>query len=431
MISIDKLYSLFLDSDGVSTDSRKIEKGCLYIALKGDNFDGNDFALESIAKGAKYALVSNESLVDNIKIFYSEDTLSSLQRLAEFHRKKFTIPVIGLTGTNGKTTTKELITKVLQQKYKVCSTQGNLNNHIGVPLTLLNINSNTEIAVIEMGAGGLHEISTLVNIAHPTHGLITNIGKAHLLGFKSVDGVKKTKGELYDYLISSNGTIFYNSDDNVLIDMIAEKGAKSIVSYSKDNTTIETSNTPFLQFKINEKSVNTKLIGQYNINNILAAICIGQYFDIEEDLAIEAIESYNPSNNRSQFLETANNSIVIDAYNANPVSMEASIINFSKIDRPNKVYILGDMLELGEDSLKEHYNIYSLLSKITTSDDTIYLVGDQFKSCLNETHIKENFKHFNSNLQLKDFLINNPINNSFILIKGSRGIKLEVTLECL
>ncbi len=431
MVSIDKLYSLFENSTGVSTDSRNIKEGNLYIGLKGDNFDGNNFAEEAINKGAKYAIVSNSSLKNDTSIFYVENTLTTLQKLAEYHRKKYNIPVIGLTGSNGKTTTKELIKSVLEKKYRVCSTQGNLNNHIGVPLTLLNIDSKTEIALIEMGAGGLREIETLVNIAYPTHGLITNIGKAHLLGFGSLEGVRKTKGELYDHIIAHNGTIFYNSNDCTLVEMLQERGAEKIIPYSSQGVNIDNSKNPFLSFSQNGSRIETQLIGQYNINNILAALCIGEFFNIDKDLSIDAIQSYTPSNNRSQFLKTSNNSIVIDAYNANPVSMEASITNFAKLDHPNKVYILGDMLELGEDSIAEHYNILKILNEITSSNDLIYIVGNQFKTCTNDSYYKENQISFISNIELKEYLKNNPLKGKFILIKGSRGIKLETVIDFL
>jgi len=432
MIEISELHKLFLECKKVSTDSRNIELNSIFFSLKGQNFNGNQFAGQALSKGAKYAIVDDPNVVSNNSYILVSDVLDTLQKLANFHRNQFTIPVIAITGTNGKTTTKELINAVLSKKYKTISTKGNLNNHIGVPLTLLEINENTEIAIIEMGANHPNEIENLCTMANPNLGIITNIGKAHLEGFGSFDGVIKTKTELYRYLNTNKGTIFINSTDNILIDNINNINCE-IIKYGtkKDNFCYGKilESELFLSFSfasnnIPEIKVNTNLIGQYNFFNALSAVAYGLYFNVDKLLIKEAIENYIPQNNRSQLLKTKYNTIILDAYNANPTSMSAAINNFFNIKAENKIIILGDMFELGDYAMNEHNKIISLLEDFNF--DEVYLVGTNFGS------IKHNkYKTFEDIETLKNELLKNNIKNKTILIKGSRGMKMEQLTEVL
>ena len=435
MISnIPELYNLFLKSAGVTTDSRNIAKGQIFFALKGDNFDGNEFALQALENGASYAVTDNGSLRGNDRIVVVENVLTTLQQLARHHREQFSIPIFALTGSNGKTTTKELISAVLASKYKVLQTSGNLNNHIGVPLTLLKITTDTEIAVIEMGASGPAEIDLLCSIAKPQAGLITNIGKAHLLGFGSLQGVIQAKGELYSYLHNTGGTILFNCDNRILVTMIAEREGVKSIPYGKsvNNAQINppTPDKPYLSLTLNGNTpINTKLIGDYNTDNILAAIAVGQLYNVTEAECIRAIESYNPSNNRSQLLVKGAYTIIVDAYNANPTSMRAALDNFMKLKYNLRGVIIGDMLELGNDSLEEHKAIISYLSGLDI--EYIFVVGKEFKKAAISMNLSNDKFVFtdNSSLMYNYLSENKPPENATFLIKGSRGIKLERTLE--
>lgn len=434
-MDLRKLYNLFLSSSGVVTDSRKIVKNSIFFALKGDNFDGNTFAADSITAGALCAVVDDRNLPDNPKFIKTENVLTALQQLAAMHRKELGIPVVGLTGTNGKTTTKELITTVLATKYRVCSTSGNFNNHIGVPLTLLSLDNTVQIAVIEMGASSKGEIEILSNIACPNVGLITNVGKAHLLGFGSFEGVMKTKGELYDYLTIHNGLAFYNADNPYLTDMIALRDSLRTKKYGleHDGYKIEksTAKNPFLKLKCpGGRVIKTNLIGGYNADNIIAALTVGAYFEVDPGKAADAIEAYIPSNNRSQLMKGKHNTLIIDAYNANPSSMRVSLENFRNLQAKTKALIIGDMLELGTESTKEHKAILELISDI--NPQKIFLVGKEFRNAAeNNKYFQDKALFFENSLLLRDYLKENPIKNFSILIKGSRGTKLENTIESL
>ena len=424
-MNISSLHKIFLSSNGVNTDSRTIKKGEIYFALKGENFDGNEYAEKALDSGAKYSIIDKPSYKKSNNYILVDNVLKTLQGLASYHRSKFNIPVIGITGTNGKTTTKELIYTVLSKKYKTNATIGNLNNHIGVPLTLLKINSNTEIAIVEMGANHLGEIDFLCNIAKPNFGIITNIGKAHLEGFGSFEGIIETKKELYNYITNNNNFLFVNYDDKLLSSLL---NTKKIISYGTNNKADTkgkiTDSTPFVSFEFNEsRIINTKLIGNYNFYNALAAASIGKHFGVNtEDIEL-ALASYSPENMRSQLMKTKINRIIIDAYNANPTSMENAIINFKNINSENKVLIIGDMLELGKYSENEHYEIIKLIKELGFKN--VYLVGNEFYKT------ESNYNKFMTASDLIKYVKTNRIENSFILLKGSRGIKLETLVEYL
>lgn len=427
-MNIEPLYRQFIKHPVVTTDSRKITRDCIFFALKGDNFDGNAFANQALQEGAAMAVIDNAEymtegclLVDNV--------LQSLQSLANYHRRKFEIPVISITGSNGKTTTKELITAVLSSHYEITATQGNLNNHIGVPLTLLGIHSKTEIAVIEMGANHQGEIKELCKIAEPTHGIITNIGKAHLGGFGGYEGVIKAKTELYSWIKSSNGTAFINADNPLLVEK--SNGLNCIFYGTGENNYVQAELIPdddYLSLKYyndsNSTCIHTQLIGSYNFENTLAAICIGKTFQVPQAKIIASIEQYTPSNSRSQLLKTKRNTIILDAYNANPSSMQAAIRNFVRIKADKKLMILGDMLELGEESTFEHTSIVELAlsHKLTNS----IFVGSEF--C--KTKHPE-MRYFANSQEAHDYLEHEQISGFTILLKGSRGIKMEKILDTL
>ena len=430
MTSIETIYSCFQKSTKVSTDSRKIENGCIFFALKGANFNGNKYAHDALKKGAAFAIVDEAEYATNDKILLVDDVLTSLQQLAHHHRKLLGLPILAITGTNGKTTTKELISTVLEKKFNVSFTQGNLNNHIGVPITLLAMNEHTEFGVVEMGANHPGEIADLCKIADPDFGIITNIGRAHLEGFGSFEGVIKTKGELYDYLRKKNGIVFYNADNKLLEEI--GKALPKRISYGKENAlfTGETiQSPPFLHVKANFKKgvlyLNSNLIGDFNFENILAAACIGNYFDVDPLKIQQAIKEYQPTNNRSQLINKGNIKIIMDAYNANPTSMAASIESFLENLKGNKYLILGDMLELGEYSEEEHSKIVEMIPENLKS--SIFLVGKEFSKVNTGDGIKS-FIHVD---ELCAYLKNEPIKNGNILIKGSRGIQLEKVLDLL
>jgi UDP-N-acetylmuramoyl-tripeptide--D-alanyl-D-alanine ligase len=423
---MQQLFNLFYECASVSTDSRKINKDVFYIALKGENFNGNKFAKEAINKGAKYAIVDEKEYSDNEKIFYVENGLSFLQGLANHHREKFSIPVIGITGSNGKTTTKELIANVLTQKFNVLFTQGNLNNHIGVPLTLLQLSNEHDIAIIEMGASKLKDIKELTDIANPTHGIITNIGSAHIEGFGSYEGVLKTKKELYDAIETVGGTLFYNQDDEILGSNLP-KGIEAISYGTSKESDVHGHLLEFIpevEFKWSSKeyhsdAIKTKIIGKYNFYNMLAAICIGNYFEVDPELINKGIAEYEPSNNRSQVLKTKNNTLILDAYNANPTSVKSALESFQLMPNKDKFFILGDMLELGENSIDFHKEIIQI-----TKENNLQgiFVGSIYQKIAKED---TTIMAFHSTEDAKEFLITAHPSNNLILLKGSRSIGLE------
>ena len=433
-MEIKHLYDIFKQCNSVTTDSRNCKRDAMFFALKGDNFDGNKYAVQALNDGCKYAVVDDASLAGiSDSIFIVDDVLTALQQLASYHRQTLNAKIIGITGTNGKTTTKELISSVLSKKYKVWFTQGNLNNHIGVPLTLLSMPTDTEIGVIEMGANHIGEIDFLCRIAQPDLGMITNVGKAHLEGFGSFEGVMEAKAELYKYLNRKQSPTFININNNYLIKMFGD--GKSISYGTSSDTYITGQNaqaSPNLEFewKRNKSETwehtKTKLTGIYNFENALAAVCIGAYFDVADVDINNALSEYTPVNNRSQLISTNRNKVFMDAYNANPDSMNAALRNFGAIDFPKKIVILGGMKELGKDSYKEHENLLKQIVEINVV--SCYLVGNEFTPFLSE------YKHYNwfeSTTQLCEYLSQNPVDDALILVKGSRSNKLETVLERL
>ena len=413
-----ELYNYFKESSSVSTDTRLINKGSIFFALKGENFDGNKFAEEAIKSGASYAVIDDQSL-NNPKFIKVKNVLKSLQDLSKFHRSKLLkTKIIALTGSNGKTTTKELISEVLKKKYKIISTIGNLNNHIGVPLTLLRIKQNTEIAIVEMGANHLNEIKLLTDIINPDFGLITNFGKAHLEGFGSIEGVIKGKSELYDFLIKNDKKAFINNDDYIQNQFIGDK-----ISFSKEDKSNyifkEVKDTNYAGLNYNDFIVDSKLTGNYNYHNIAFATSIGLYFNISIEKIKEAISNYIPSNNRSQIIKKNNKLIILDAYNANPTSM-ISAINSLIVKQGKKSVILGDMFELGNQSEKEHHDLIDFCVK--NNFENIFLIGNEFFKQKDKFEIPFFYKTKDElNKHIKKF----PITSKYILIKGSRVMRME------
>lgn len=422
------LLDAFRKSSGVCTDSRKLFPGCMFFALKGENFDGNLFAAKALEGGAACAVVSSGSgiLPGTEGYIVVDDTLEALQALARRHRSSFRIPVIALTGTNGKTTTKELLCSVLSARYNVTATEGNLNNHIGVPLTLLRIDANTEIAVIEMGANHPGEIALLASIALPDYGLITNVGKAHLEGFGSFDGVKAAKGELYDYLQRTADTAFCNSDDDIIQSMVSGRPDLKTVRYGVRSAGVEilpsSTEFPFLRLMLPDGTeVSTHLIGDYNASNVMAAICVGRHFGIPEADAASAISRYVPVNMRSQLKRTGQNLLILDTYNANPTSMKASLDNFFRSGFEHKAVILGDMLELGQDSEYEHS---AVLEHLEDADVELkIMVGPRFSSVGNGKENRNTF-FFKDVEEAGKWLEETPLKGFTVLLKGSNGIRL-------
>lgn len=449
MTTTQQLYQLFLQHPVICTDTRKIGAGSLFFALKGDKFDANTFAEKAIEAGAAYAVIDNPVYQLNEKYLLVDDVLTALQDLARHHRQQLSIPVIGLTGTNGKTTTKELINAVLSQHFKTQATQGNLNNHIGVPLTILTINTSHQVAVIEMGANHQKEIELLCSIAQPSHGLITNVGKAHLEGFGGVEGVKKGKGELYDYFLKSESlqvrksgspsSVFINSDDNTLLEMAGARKLHDVVYYGTNTIDDLVSgelveNSPLLGLEwANNKTgevykVKTQLTGAYNLHNILAAITIGTYFNIPAAEINAGVEGYQPKNNRSQIVQTATNTLICDYYNANPSSMFVAIENIGKLDAKRKVLILGDMFEMGPESAVEHASV--IQKALDTEVDERIFIGKDFLSQNSKFKIQNQDVTFYATAE--DAIAGlkaGPITGSTILIKGSRGMALERLVE--
>lgn len=430
-MQIEALYDLFLANPTISVDSRNVTPGCLFFALKGEQFDGNQYAAEAISKGASYAIVDDKQVATDPRFVLVNDVLATLQQLARYHRRHLSIPVIGITGSNGKTTTKELTGAVLGMRYQTFYTKGNLNNHIGVPLSVLSINAGTQIAVIEMGANHQGEIAQLCEIANPEYGLITNIGKAHLEGFGGYSGVIKAKSELYDHIRKNKGKLFVNADDELLMQL--SDGVDRIVYGHAREAAVSgeiSSEFPFLEMKVKFKAgksvyLKTQLIGNYNFTNIMAAACIGQFFGVSPQDACVAVSNYQPENNRSQFIRTSHNKIVMDAYNANPSSMQAALKHFAKFPAENKVLILGDMLELGDESDHEHRQIVELA--LSVGAGLIILVGKNFSQV---NHHNAIITYANVDEAL-DRLDRRLLKNATILIKGSRGIKLEKMLDIL
>lgn len=429
-MTVKDLYDLFLKNPVISTDSRQVPEGALFFALKGDQFDGNEFAGVALEKGASFAIIDDPKHKNDERCILVDNVLIALQKLANHHRKKFSIPVLAITGTNGKTTTKELISAILSSKYRTLATEGNLNNHIGVPLTLLKLRPDTEFAIVEMGANHPGEIDFLCRIAEPTHGIITNIGKAHLEGFGGFEGVVSTKTELYRYLEASGGTAFVNTANTILAEH--SKGMK-IISYETGNNgspvNPDDPEDPFLKMEIQidgkRLQLSTRLFGRHNSENIFAAVCIGQYFNVEAEKIREAIEGYQPSNNRSQVHKTGSNILILDMYNANPSSMELALRNFAESGYKNKGLILGDMLELGQACDPEHQLILELIEQLGFHD--VYLVGPVFTR-LNR---KREWICFHDSDLARMWFEHHKIKDAAILIKGSRGIRLEKIVELI
>ncbi|MGF1922545.1 MAG: UDP-N-acetylmuramoyl-tripeptide--D-alanyl-D-alanine ligase [Bacteroidia bacterium] len=433
MTSIELLYQQYLKHPVVCTDTRTITEGCLFFALKGENFDANTFATKALVQGAALAIVDSKELASHEHCFFVPDVLSTLQDLARHHRQQLKIPVIGLTGSNGKTTTKELIRAVLAEKYRTFATKGNLNNHIGVPLSILSLPLDTEIAVIEMGANHQKEIEMLCEIAQPTHGLITNVGMAHLDGFGGFEGVKKGKAELYTYLKETGGYAFIYRDNEDLMEMSKAIGLNKIVFYGRSVDNIINgelvSNDPFIELRWRNSTstyiAKANLTGTYNFENILASICIADFFHVSAEEIGRGLANYFPVNNRSQLKKTAKNTVICDFYNANPSSMSAALKNLHALSNNKKVVIIGDMFELGNEATKQHQKIIELSNQFPF-DEQIF-IGDHFFGFKNEF----SGKFFKTRDEASIFLAENPIEESLVLLKGSRGMALEQLLPLL
>jgi len=423
MSLIEQLYQQFKNSTGICTDTRKIKQGNIFFALKGPNFNGNLFAKQAIDQGCSMVVIDEPNdLLNKKDYFLVKNVLKALQLLANHHRKTLNIPIIGITGSNGKTTTKELAYEVLRQKYKTYATKGNLNNHIGVPLSLLELSTEEEVAVIEMGANKKGDIKELCEIAEPNFGLITNIGKAHLEGFGSVEGIKKTKGELYDFVATHGQKILVNKNEKALIEMSKDISDKSFYGDSFPLISLN----PYIVFENkNGKKINTKLIGAYNHQNILSALAIADFMKVDNDKAIDAIANYSPKNNRSQIIQKQNTTIVLDAYNANPSSMVSAISSFEKLHAEKKALLLGEMLEIGNDSSQEHKNL--LDTALSIEPASVIVFGKEFSPFKNEY---PNVLFFEEKEALKDYINTKLIDIDAILIKGSRGNKLEEVVDC-
>lgn len=433
-MELQALYNLFKQHPSVSTDTRNILPDSIFFALKGSNFNGNEFAEQALISGAAYVVIDEEKYKKNDRFILVEDALETLQALAHVHRKQLNILFIGVTGTNGKTTTKELLHAVLSKKYKTYATKGNLNNHIGVPLTLLAIDHSIEMAIIEMGANHIGEIDFLCRIAEPTHGLISNVGKAHLEGFGSFEGVKKTKGELYDWLEANQGTLFLQGDNPFLKEMAEQRHIDKVVKYgfSESNAIIGRliKADPLLQIEWHLQQseeifhADTQLAGSYNTENFLAAIALGHYFHVPLTLINNAISEYKPTNNRSQITKTDRNTVICDYYNANATSMEAALTNMRIIEATHKVVILGDMFELGEESSYEHKKVVELAK--TISGARLIFVGKAFYE-----HQDVGGEFFETTSDAKVALLSNPISHATILLKASRGMAFEKLMDVL
>lgn len=438
-MTIEQLHATFLScGQRYTTDSRKIEGGGIFWAIRGENFDGNDYALKALEDGAAYAVVDSDSKAASSGgqgIIAVENTLTAFRELATYHREHTLhdgkrIPMLALTGTNGKTTTKELVKAVLATKYRLCATEGNLNNNIGVPMTLLRLTPETELAVVEMGASHPGDIRELVDIAHPDCGLITNVGRAHLLGFGSFEGVKNTKAELYDYIFSVGGTCFVNAESDDLKELAAMRQGMKTVMYGKSlqHAAILPSDAmhPFLRLTVNENGmeigINTSLVGSYNADNVLCALAVGKFFGIAPEAAARAIEGYQPSNNRSQMVHSASNHIIVDAYNANPSSMAAALDNFAAVNADRKAVMLGDMLELGAESVPEHARVLDRVENL--HPELAIFVGGEFAAAASEKQ-KACFLFFDTSALAADYVATVALSGYTILLKGSRGTRME------
>lgn len=420
---LDQIYKLFLQTPKITTDTRTPLKDSIFFCLKGENFDANEMVDLALEKGAEYVVTQNRKFVDHKRCFVVDDPLQTLQALALKHRHSLQIPVIGITGTNGKTTTKELIATVLSQKYSVKATEGNLNNHIGVPLTLLSIDSSHEIAVVEMGANHPNEIAMLCQMVRPTYALVTNVGSAHLEGFKSFENIVTTKMALYDFVIRHGGTLFVNSQDQLLQDEVTKRLRENRMIQPVEKVNFNTEGdipfklTPYLQLTLLGQEVQTQLTGQYNLPNIAAATAIGTYFKVPDAEMIQAIQEYTPRNARSQIKKVGTNLVIADYYNANPTSIQAALANLDLIEYNSKVAIIGDMFELGEQSPEEHNHVIELVDRYKIK---AFFIGANFYQHKNTRH-----QFFQNLSELNQHLKKHPIENSLLLIKGSRGIHLE------
>ena len=424
-MQMEQLYKIFLAHPSVQTDTRKLKENDLYFALKGPNFNGNLFAQKALDTGAAYAIIDEPADFTDERLIEVDDVLTTMQLLAKYHRQQFTIPFIAITGSNGKTTTKELLHEVLNSTYKTYTTEGNLNNHIGIPLTILKVKADAEIALIEMGANHQKEIESYCAFTLPTHGLITNCGKAHLEGFGGVEGVRKGKGELFDYLRANNGTAFIMNDYDYLIDM--SKGIAAIKTYGTHNAEITgkvKNSTGFLEVVVTKgaaiNTIKTQLVGEYNLPNVLAAVAVGKYFTVTDDKIKAALENYTPSNSRSQLIEKGSNKIILDAYNANPTSMKAAIENFAKMEGDEKVLLLGGMMELGTESLQEHQSIINVIGNYKWK--AVVLVGGDYHK------LQHPYINFENSLQAREWFYQQQFVHTLFLIKGSRSMQMEKIL---
>jgi UDP-N-acetylmuramoyl-tripeptide--D-alanyl-D-alanine ligase len=425
-MQIEQLYQIFLANPSIQTDTRKLKPGDLFFALKGPSFNGNLFAKKALDAGAAYTIVDEPTGFEDDRIIHVEDVLTALQGLAKYHRQQFTIPFIAVTGSNGKTTTKELLHEVLSTTYKTYTTEGNLNNHIGIPLTILKVKADAELALVEMGANHLKEIESYCAYTLPTHGLITNCGKAHLEGFGGEEGVRKGKGELFDYLRANNGTAFIMNDYDYLVQM--SKGIATVKTYGTKNAEVigaVNKGSNLLEVTITKGAdiniIKTQLVGEYNLPNVLAAVAVGKYFNVADEKIKWALENYIPTNSRSQLIEKGGNKIILDAYNANPTSMKAAIENFAKMDGDEKVLLLGGMMELGKESVQEHQSIIDLIDNYKWKA-VVLVAGDYNK-------IAHSYINFENSTQAKEWFAQQHFSNSQVLIKGSRSMQMEKVLE--
>ncbi len=430
---IEEIYTIYQQYPSIQTDSRKVQKDDLFFALKGASFNGNLFAEEAIEKGAAFVFADENTSFTNDRIIQTGDVLKTLQELAYYHRRQFSndiegrvpVPFIAITGSNGKTTTKELLHEVLSSTFITYTTQGNLNNHIGIPLTILKIKPDAQMAVIEMGANHLKEIAGYCEYTMPTHGIITNVGKAHLEGFGGAENVKKAKGELFEYLRNNNGTAFVNSGDTAVVDL--SKGISNVIYYGNDGEDLHgniTRNDPFLEVRIGglkTLDIKTNLVGDYNLPNVLAAVCIGRYFKVEDEKIKKAIENYRPSNSRSQLIQQNSNTIILDAYNANPTSMKAAIENFAALKGDKKILLLGDMMELGPESEHEHAAIISIIDKYNW--EAVVLVGEDFRN------LRHQYINYDNVLQAREWLKSSTLKMHRYLLKVRGAMQMEKVLE--
>jgi len=430
-MNVEELHQIFLKTPNITTDSRDVKPDSVFFALTGDNFNGNKYAKQALDEGCTYAVIDDIKFKLDDRYIVVDNVLNTLQELARYHRKQLNIPILAITGSNGKTTTKELVSAILGRKYNVVYTKGNFNNHIGVPLTLLRLNKETEIGVIEMGANHPGEISDLCQLAEPSHGIITNIGHAHIEGFGSFENVIKAKSELYNWLRKNNGVIFQNSEDEIL-NGIVYPGDKIIpysISADKESTFSIAKADPYLEvkWKHNDADIHLKthLFGTYNIENLAAAISIGLYFQVDVDEIKAGIELFSPGDNRSQVFKTYENTLILDAYNANPTSMRVAITDFQRISAPRKVIILGDMFELGQDTLDQHKAIINILENI--NHFKAYLVGEMFSRASEGTHLTS-LQNIDEAIQ---YFMSHPVHSSTILLKGSRMMSLEKLIPFL